>query len=143
MSEREKFLKELKVEIFQRFKLSESSVEKNPLRTYEINMILEQFKKDYAKKDIIEAINTKLKNNKEFKFLSDKIMDKEIRNHFCRTRKLTSKSYTYLASKLDISTRKLEIEFRKLRKENFFTNLGIKEEDFKSARKELRKNKLL
>ena len=108
-------LKKLKVEIYQRFKLSETSIKQQPLQNYELDMIYEQFKQ-YARKDINEALNTDLKNNKE---------------------------YIFLANKLDITPRKLEIELRKLRKIKFFDKLGITEEDFKAARKELRKNKIL
>ena len=44
-------LKKLKVEIFQRFKLSETSIKQQPLQNYELDMIYEQFKQD-ARKDI-------------------------------------------------------------------------------------------
>lgn len=135
-------LKKLKVEIFQRFKLSETSIKQQPLQNYELDMIYEQFKQ-YARKDINEALNTDLKNNKEYIFLANKIMDDEIRNHFCRSKTLTANSYIFLANKLDITPRKLEIELRKLRKIKFFDKLGITEDDFKAARKELRKNKIL
>lgn len=136
------YLKNLKVEIFSRFKLSDSSIKSSPLKNYEWDLIYQQFK-NYSREDIREAIKTPLKNKFEYKAIAKKLLDTEIKNYFCRHKSISAKTYEFLSDELDISIRNLEIKFRELRKEGFFNNLGITEEDFKQARLELKTNQKL
>lgn len=136
------YLKNLKVEIFSRFKLSDSSIKSSPLKNYEWDLIYQQFK-NYSREDIREAIKTPLKNKFEYKAIAKKLLDTEIKNYFCRHKSISAKTYEFLSDELDISIRNLEIKFRELRKEGFFNNLGITEEDFKQARLELKANQKL
>ena len=136
------YLKNLKVEIFNRFKLSDSSIKSSPLKNYEWDLIYQQFK-NYSREDIREAIKTPLKNKFEYKAIAKKLLDTEIKNYFCRHKSISAKTYEFLSDELDISIRNLEIKFRELRKEGFFNNLGITEEDFKQARLELKANQKL
>lgn len=136
------YLKNLKVEIFSRFKLSDSSIKSSPLKNYEWDLIYQQFK-NYSREDIREAIKTPLKNKFEYKAIEKKLLDTEIKNYFCRHKSISAKTYEFLSDELDISIRNLEIKFRELRKEGFFNNLGITEEDFKQARLELKANQKL
>lgn len=139
---RVEYLKKLKVEIFSRFKLSDSSIKASPLRAYELDLIYQQFK-DYSREDIREAIKTPLKNKFEYKAIEKKLLDTEIKNYFCRHKSISAKTYKFLSDELDISVKNLEIKFRELRKEGFFDNLDITEEDFKQARLELKVNQKL
>lgn len=136
------YLKNLKVEIFSRFKLSDSSIKSSPLKNYEWDLIYQQFK-NYSREDIREAIKTPLKNKFEYKAIAKKLLDTEIKNYFCRHKSISAKTYEFLSDELDISIRNLEIKFRELRKEGFFNNLGITEEEFKQARLELKTNQKL
>ena len=136
------YLKNLKVEIFSRFKLSDSSIKSSPLKNYEWDLIYQQFK-NYSREDIREDIKTPLKNKFEYKAIAKKLLDTEIKNYFCRHKTISAKTYEFLSDELDISIRNLEIKFRELRKEGFFNNLGITEEDFKQARLELKANQKL
>lgn len=136
------YLKNLKVEIFNRFKLSDSSIKSSPLKNYEWDLIYQQFK-NYSREDIREAIKTPLKNKFEYKAIAKKLLDTEIKNYFCRHKSISAKTYEFLSDELDISIRNLEIKFRELRKEGFFNNLGITDEDFKAARLELKVNQKL
>lgn len=136
------YLKNLKVEIFSRFKLSDSSIKSSPLKNYEWDLIYQQFK-NYSREDVREAIKTPLKNKFEYKAIAKKLLDTEIKNYFCRHKSISAKTYEFLSDELDISIRNLEIKFRELRKEGFFNNLGITEEDFKQARLELKANQKL
>lgn len=136
------YLKNLKVEIFSRFKLSDSSIKSSPLKNYEWDLIYQQFK-NYSREDIREAIKTPLKNKFEYKAIAKKLLDTEIKNYFCRHKSISAKTYEFLSDELDISIRNLEIKFRELRKEGFFNNLGITEEDFKQARLEPKANQKL
>lgn len=136
------YLKNLKVEIFSRFKLSDSSIKSSPLKNYEWDLIYQQFK-NYSREDIREAIKTPLKNKFEYKAIAKKLLDTEIKNYFCRHKSISAKTYEFLSDELDISIRNLEIKFRELRKEGFFNNLGITEEEFKQARLELKANQKL
>lgn len=98
------YLKNLKVEIFSRFKLSDSSIKSSPLKNYEWDLIYQQFK-NYSREDIREAIKTPLKNKFEYKAIAKKLLDTEIKNYFCRHKSISTKTYEFLSDELDISIR--------------------------------------
>ena len=142
MTTRVEYLKKLKVEIFSRFKLSDSSIKASPLRAYELDLIYQQFK-DYSREDIREAIKTPLKNKFEYKAIEKKLLDTEIKNYFCRHKSISAKTYKFYLMNQTSVLRTQKLNSEKLRKEGFFDNLGITEEDFKQARLELKVNQKL